>query len=81
MTRFRYQSPREAVFLLDAQSVTMEAAKPLLEKHLNTLVPANVKDVQLHLRTEPIQGDFYHYSHGLKHLGTVSAFVMGTVLK
>lgn len=63
---FAYQSPREAVFLIDAEKVTIDAARPLLENHLNSLVPNNVHQVKLHLRTEEIIGAFYHYSHGLK---------------
>ena len=64
--QFAYQSPREAVFLIDSDKVCIESARPLLETHLNTLVPANVRQVILNLRTEEISGDFYHYSHGLK---------------
>ncbi|MDO7645486.1 MAG: 6-carboxytetrahydropterin synthase [Reinekea forsetii] len=63
---FVYQSPREAVFIVDSDKVTIDSARPLLESHLNTLVPANVRQVSLQLRTEEIAGDFYHYSHGLK---------------
>jgi 6-pyruvoyl-tetrahydropterin synthase len=63
---FAYESPREAVYLLDSESVSIESARPLLEQHLNNLVPANVKQVHLNIRTEEIRGDFYHYSHGLK---------------
>jgi 6-pyruvoyl-tetrahydropterin synthase len=63
---FAYESPREAVFLIDSDKVTIESAVPLLEKHLNNLVPANVRQVKLNLRSEDIRGDFYHYSHGLK---------------
>lgn len=64
--KFRYQAPREAVFQLDSSSVNIEAARPALEAHLNTLVPANVRKVHLHLHTEQIDGAFYHYAHGLK---------------
>lgn len=63
---FAYESPREAVYLLDSESVNIESARPLLELHLNNLVPSNVKQVHLNVRTEEIRGDFYHYSHGLK---------------
>ncbi len=63
---FAYHSPREAVFLIDSDKVSIEKARPLLEEHLNNLVPGNVKQVKLHLRAEEINADFYHYSHGLK---------------
>lgn len=64
--KLRYQSPREAVYLVDAEEVTLRSVTPMLEAHLNSLVPANVKRVRLHLRTEQIDGPFYHYTHGLK---------------
>ncbi|MCH8530571.1 MAG: 6-carboxytetrahydropterin synthase [Saccharospirillum sp.] len=64
--KLRYQSPREAVYLVDAEEVTLRSVTPMLEAHLNSLVPANVKRVRLQLRTEQIDGPFYHYTHGLK---------------
>jgi 6-pyruvoyl-tetrahydropterin synthase len=64
--KLRYQSPREAVYLVDAAEVSLASVTPLLEAHLNSLVPANVKRVRLTLRTETIEGAFYHYTHGLK---------------
>lgn len=67
---FVYQGPRESVFFIDSDSVDLQSATPLLESHLNSLVPENVKQVRVTLRTEEISGSFYHYSHGLKkHLG------------
>jgi 6-pyruvoyl-tetrahydropterin synthase len=67
---FVYQGPRDSVFLIDSDKVTIDSARPLLENHLNSLVPSNVKQVKLQLRAEEIVGALYHYSHGLKkHLG------------
>ncbi|EAR08119.1 6-pyruvoyl trahydropterin synthase family protein [Reinekea blandensis] len=63
---FAYESPREAVFMIDSADVSIDSARPLLETHLNNLVPDNVSHVSLNLRTERIDGDYYHYSHGLK---------------
>lgn len=63
---FQYIGPKESIFLVDADRVSIEAVLPLLEHHLNTLVPSNVSSVKLNLRTEEIPGAFYHYSHGLK---------------
>ena len=63
---FAYESPREAVFMIDSTDVSIDSARPLLETHLNNLVPDNVSHVSLNLRTERIDGDYYHYSHGLK---------------
>jgi 6-pyruvoyl-tetrahydropterin synthase len=61
-----YNSPREAVYLLDTESVDIAQVTPLLEAYLKTVVPDNVKTVSLTLRTEIIEDAFYHYSHGLK---------------
>ena len=65
-TRFRYQSPREAVFLVEAPEISLDSVRPMLEAHLNTLVPDNVTRVRLGLRIETINSAYYHYSHGLK---------------
>jgi 6-pyruvoyl-tetrahydropterin synthase len=68
--KFVYQGPRDSVFLIDSDKVSIDSARPLLENHLNSLVPNNVRQVKLNLRIEEISGAFYHYSHGLKkHLG------------
>ncbi|MDN3650434.1 6-carboxytetrahydropterin synthase [Reinekea marina] len=68
--QFAYQGPRDSVFLIDSDKVSIDSARPLLENHLNSLVPSNVKQVKLNLRAEEIVGALYHYSHGLKkHLG------------
>lgn len=70
IVKFAYQGPRDSVFLIDSDKVSIDSARPLLENHLNSLVPKNVRQVKLNLRTEEISGAFYHYSHGLKkHLG------------
>lgn len=61
-----YQSPREAVYLVDNTQITTDILTPLLRKHLMTVVPDNVTDVVLYLYPESIQGAYYHYSHGLK---------------
>jgi 6-pyruvoyl-tetrahydropterin synthase len=64
--RFRYSSPREAVYLIETDAITIDNVRPTLEAHLNTLVPDNVSRVVLRLRSEAIDGSYYHYSHGLK---------------
>lgn len=70
VVKFAYQGPRDSVFLIDSDKVSIDSARPLLENHLNSLVPSNVRQVKLNLRAEEISGAFYHYSHGLKkHLG------------
>lgn len=63
---FQYESPREAVYLVETDDISIDSVRPTLEAHLNTLVPDNVSQVVLRLRSEQIDGPFYHYSHGLK---------------
>lgn len=64
--KFQYESPREAVYLVETDDISIDSVRPMLEAHLNTLVPDNVSQVVLRLRSEHIDGPFYHYSHGLK---------------
>lgn len=64
--KFQYESPREAVYLVETDDISIDSVRPTLEAHLNTLVPDNVSQVVLRLRSEVIDGPFYHYSHGLK---------------
>lgn len=64
--RFQYESPREAVYLVESDAISIDSVRPTLEAHLNTLVPDNVSKVSLRLRSEDIDEAFYHYSHGLK---------------
>ena len=75
---FKHLSPHEAVVLLDNQHVTQKAVTELLIKECFNVVPSNVKSIQLHLSSEKINGDFYHYAHGLKkHLGDCQRIAHG----
>lgn len=65
-----HQSPADAVLLVDAPSIEITSVAEGLKAQLKALLPSNVHDVVLHLRTEAIDGAYYHYTHGLqKHLG------------
>ncbi len=61
-----YRSPREAAFLLDSDSLNIDVVVGFMQVHLMSLLPKNVKAVQLNLYPQDIQGAFFHYSHGLK---------------
>lgn len=61
-----YQSPREAVYLLQADSLNIAALTDFIEQHLSSLVPLNVTSVKIRLYPQALQGPYYHYSHGLK---------------
>lgn len=59
-------SPKEAVTLLEAEHVNSETVTAFLEDILLSVISQNAKGVKIRLRTENIDGDYYHYSHGLK---------------
>ncbi|WP_029920405.1 6-carboxytetrahydropterin synthase [Nevskia soli] len=65
-----HHAPPQALTLLDAEAVSGEALAAHLQPILAQEVPANVAQVRLRLRHERIDGDYYHYTHGLKkHAG------------
>ncbi|MCO7222685.1 6-carboxytetrahydropterin synthase [Pleionea sp. CnH1-48] len=76
--RFRHVSPTQAVALVPVDSITPESVTPFLKEHLLRILPDNVKDLQIALRTEKIDGPYYHYSHGLKkHFGDCQRIAHG----
>lgn len=76
--RYYHQSPEQAVVLLDAETVSMEAVKKVLNDACLQVVPSNVAQIHFSLRTEAIAGDYYHYAHGLKkHLGDCQRIAHG----
>jgi 6-pyruvoyl-tetrahydropterin synthase len=60
------QSPKCAFAKIEHDSINIES----VTKHLTTIIlkelPKNVQGLTLTLRPENIDGDFYHYTHGLK---------------
>ncbi len=73
-----HQSPKEAVFLLDAEAVTPEAMTRYLESALMAVVHETVTRVEIQLRTEIIESAYYHYAHGLKkHEGNCQRIAHG----
>ncbi|AOE49542.1 6-pyruvoyl trahydropterin synthase family protein [Kangiella sediminilitoris] len=76
--RYYHQSPEQAVVMLDADKVTMKAVSKVLNQACLNVVPENVVKIHLHLSTESIEGDYYHYAHGLKkHLGDCQRIAHG----
>ena len=72
------KAPAPAMLLVDAEQITIEVLTPVLEKALLSELPDNVKGVELRLYHEPIEGAYYHYSHGLKkHLGDCQRIAHG----
>ena len=58
--------PAEAYAFIYSDKVTMESVRQYLKEIIATHLPDNVDDIVLHLRTENIDGAYYHYTHGLK---------------
>ncbi|PCJ44934.1 MAG: 6-pyruvoyl tetrahydropterin reductase [Moraxellaceae bacterium] len=63
---YRHLSPPSAAELLPCDEITTDNIALLMQSKLKQLLPPNVTDIQITLRAEEIDGDFYHYSHGLK---------------
>jgi 6-pyruvoyl-tetrahydropterin synthase len=61
-----YRSPAGAVCRIDEAQVTPQIVQSALLDAVRAATPANVRRIRLTLRTEPIDGAYYHYSHGLK---------------
>lgn len=65
-----HHSPAQAVSLVDSAQIDSESLSAHLQPILAAEVPGNVAAVHLRLRTEAIDGAYYHYTHGLKkHAG------------
>lgn len=58
--------PAEAYAFIYSETVTMDSVRQYLKEIIATHLPDNVDDIVLHLRTENIDGAYYHYTHGLK---------------
>ncbi|WP_087021133.1 6-pyruvoyl trahydropterin synthase family protein [Thaumasiovibrio subtropicus] len=58
--------PEEAYCLVNDKTITKESVTEHLYQVLRSNLPSNVTGLTLTLRTEDIEGAFYHYTHGLK---------------
>lgn len=73
-----YRAPNQAFYWLQATAVTPQTALQDLQQQVRAVVPANVQQIKLSLRTEDHQDAYYHYSHGLKkHDGDCQRMVHG----
>jgi 6-pyruvoyl-tetrahydropterin synthase len=76
--RWHHEGPAGSTALLPAAIVDMEGSARWLEARLRSFLPPNVDAIRLTLRTEPIDGAFYHYTHGLKkHQGNCQRIAHG----
>ncbi|MCW8880554.1 MAG: 6-carboxytetrahydropterin synthase [Kangiellaceae bacterium] len=75
---YEHISPHQAVCLIDSDEVTPRSIQATIQDEILKILPDNVTKLSLNLRAEEIQGDFYHYSHGLKkHFGDCQRIAHG----
>ncbi len=76
--QYHQKCPAQALCLFDDSTINMAAATVALKKAARQAVPDNVEEIEIQLRTEPIAGAYYHYSHGLKkHKGNCQRIAHG----
>lgn len=75
---YEHRSPPVAVSLVDAAAIDTAAVVAYLQPRLAEVLPPNVSELRLQLRTEHIDGAYYHYAHGLKkHAGQCQRIAHG----
>lgn len=75
---WQHTSPYEAVVLLPVDVIAPDTSAQWLAELLRRFLPGNVETIKIRLRTEAIDGAYYHYSHGLKkHLGNCQRIAHG----
>mgnify|MGYP000022798325 CR=1 FL=1 len=60
------RAPRQAIALVDAESITAESTAQWCVSQLLSEFPNTLQQLNLQFSLEDIVGSFYHYSHGLK---------------
>ncbi|WP_020208938.1 6-carboxytetrahydropterin synthase [Gilvimarinus chinensis] len=60
------ECPRQAIALVDAETLSAESIARWCEAQLETAFAQKLDKLELSFSTESIDGAFYHYSHGLK---------------
>jgi len=75
--RFVHQSPATAVCAVDSQSIDTDTLRTALLEPIAKVLPANVDETKMILRTET-SGPMFQYSHGLKkHEGNCQRIAHG----
>lgn len=73
-----HQSPRDAVLLVDAETIQTQTIANELQVRIKSILPDNIAEVRVNLRSEAVLGAYYHYTHGLqKHLGQCQRIAHG----
>ncbi len=75
----KHTGPEDSVCILTGISlITPDLVAPWLEERLKSVLPDNIKMIQIHLKPEKIADAFYHYSHGLQqHQGNCQRIAHG----
>jgi len=63
----KHTGPATATSLIDADEISRRTVTNAIINQLQPLLPDNVQKLHLRLYTEPEEGAWYRYSHGLKH--------------
>lgn len=72
------RSPRDAIALVDTETLTPESVAQWCITQLKSLFPESVAQLELNFTGETTPGSYYHYSHGLKkHLGNCQRIAHG----
>ncbi|GMG88558.1 6-carboxytetrahydropterin synthase [Biformimicrobium ophioploci] len=72
------KGPRQAFALVDAPRITEDSVARWAVTQLANEFPTQVERLELRFTCEPIDGAFYHYSHGLKkHAGNCQRIAHG----
>lgn len=73
-----HSSPAQCITLIDAQAITPETVARWCEQQLRQRLPDTVQAIRVSFSHEPIDGPYYHYSHGLKkHAGKCQRIAHG----
>jgi len=65
--RYRHRAPRAAYAFVEAERITEDVMAAQLEADLAAWYGAGTTMLGVDVRTEAIDGAFYHYCHGLEH--------------
>lgn len=70
--------PKDAIALVDTETLTPDSIANWCINQLKALFPSSIDQLEMDFSIEPIEGAFYHYSHGLKkHLGNCQRIAHG----
>ncbi|HHH39241.1 MAG TPA: hypothetical protein ENK50_06685 [Sedimenticola sp.] len=75
---YTLEVPGDSLRSIDAGQVDADTLTRAIDRALRPLMPANVRRLELRLRSERIEGAWYRYSHGLKqHRGNCQRIAHG----